>query len=350
MLPAMSAAQQQYAVHARACNATLLTPLLRCRRCCAAAAARTCRMARPWLDSNLVLPLNGSRSDACRVIFDYWLDAAVLRQAAGQPAPSSGSDGSSGGGVSAELLAAARESAFVRDSLAASHKVQVTSAAGAAARACIAAAAVRRADCVMRVQQQQQQWLKLAGLTATPTATLRHAAAARRRTLRCARRCRRACARPRTASGGTHHQRAPCTISTSSIMQRCSKGEGQCRGDACGGTTSAAAAQLVRSSGHARGNRGRVSCKRVAVALLANMACSSSHEQGARHASRAASGPAPCENKGPAVTFEELCCLIAACQHELGEACIALASGPGCAQTRGAAREHEELHFVCTQM
>lgn len=36
----------------------------------------------PWMDTNVVLPLDSARTDACQVIFDYWLQPGTLRQAA----------------------------------------------------------------------------------------------------------------------------------------------------------------------------------------------------------------------------------------------------------------------------
>ncbi|WIA32975.1 hypothetical protein OEZ86_006137 [Tetradesmus obliquus] len=100
----------------------------------------------PWMDTNVVLPYSGSSTDRCRVVFDYWLDAAAVQQAAatvqGSSSSSSSSSsadrdsscstgggsaaGSSSGGslADAAVVATARQSAFVRDSLASSHKVQ----------------------------------------------------------------------------------------------------------------------------------------------------------------------------------------------------------------------------------
>lgn len=79
----------------------------------------------PWLDTNLVLPLTSRDVDRCKVVFDYFLDAVALAQAAA----STGSSGSwqPGGAPLAEAVQAALQSQFVQDSLASSHQVQVRS-------------------------------------------------------------------------------------------------------------------------------------------------------------------------------------------------------------------------------
>lgn len=97
------------------------------------------------MDTNLVLPLTGKDVDRCKVVFDYWLEAGTLQQAAASIAStnsaravadgnsSSGSNSNSGhdGGMAtgpASLAGAVRsalQSQFVQDSLASSHQVQV---------------------------------------------------------------------------------------------------------------------------------------------------------------------------------------------------------------------------------
>ncbi|KAF6252060.1 hypothetical protein COO60DRAFT_561317 [Scenedesmus sp. NREL 46B-D3] len=86
------------------------------------------------MDTNVVLPFNGSSTDRCRVVFDYWLDAAAVQRAAATvqgdneaPAsanPSSSSSSSSSSSCTSAVVEAAHSSAFVQDSLASSHKVQ----------------------------------------------------------------------------------------------------------------------------------------------------------------------------------------------------------------------------------
>lgn len=82
------------------------------------------------MDTNVVVPLNGSSVDRCRVIFDYWLEAEALQQAAativdpgtyGRSKSSTNSSRPDRG-----MIAAALQSDFVQDSLASSHKVQVS--------------------------------------------------------------------------------------------------------------------------------------------------------------------------------------------------------------------------------
>lgn len=83
------------------------------------------------MDTNLVQPLTGSSIDRCRVVFDYWLDADALRQAAaGSVSNETGTSSSTssqpvGLQAAAAVKAAALESQFVQDSLASSHQVQV---------------------------------------------------------------------------------------------------------------------------------------------------------------------------------------------------------------------------------
>lgn len=92
----------------------------------------------PWMDTNLVLPLSGKAVDRCKVVFDYWLDADALQQAAASfDSGNSGSSSSSSGGGGGEhgqggfdvgfraAVQAALQSQFVQESLASSHQVQV---------------------------------------------------------------------------------------------------------------------------------------------------------------------------------------------------------------------------------
>lgn len=96
-------------------------------------------LCRPWMDTNLVLPLTGSSVDRCRVIFDYYLDADALQQAAASSscdlsnsasnaATTSSSETSEQvpSGPRAAVIRAALQSKFVKDSLASSHQVQVS--------------------------------------------------------------------------------------------------------------------------------------------------------------------------------------------------------------------------------
>eukprot|EP00879_Flechtneria_rotunda_P002614 GHRR01002816.1.p2 GENE.GHRR01002816.1~~GHRR01002816.1.p2 ORF type:complete len:227 (+),score=105.34 GHRR01002816.1:54-683(+) len=86
----------------------------------------------PWMDTNVVLPLSGDSADRCRVIFEYWLDCNALHQAAlsthihlQQPTAVQRSADSTSSSTSGDaVLAAARQSQFVQESLASSHKVQ----------------------------------------------------------------------------------------------------------------------------------------------------------------------------------------------------------------------------------
>jgi hypothetical protein len=80
------------------------------------------------MDTNVVLPYNGSSTDRCRVVFDYWLDAAAVQHAEATVENSSSSSsggGGSGSSCTPAVVEAARQSAFVQESLASSHKVQV---------------------------------------------------------------------------------------------------------------------------------------------------------------------------------------------------------------------------------
>jgi hypothetical protein len=88
----------------------------------------------PWMDTNLVLPLTGREVDRCRVVFDYWLEADALQQAAASTtanAADADASSSSGGGLEAsagclaDAVRSALQSQFVQDSLASSHQVQV---------------------------------------------------------------------------------------------------------------------------------------------------------------------------------------------------------------------------------
>jgi len=93
------------------------------------------------MDTNLVLPLTGSSVDRCRVIFDYYLDAEALQQAAASSSCDSSNSASNAASTSstsssptsghlprgpkADVIRAALHSKFVKDSLASSHQVQV---------------------------------------------------------------------------------------------------------------------------------------------------------------------------------------------------------------------------------
>lgn len=77
------------------------------------------------MDTNVVVPLNGSSVDRCRVIFDYWLEADALQQAAATVDPTTYGSSISISSRNAGILKAALQSDFVQDSLASSHKVQV---------------------------------------------------------------------------------------------------------------------------------------------------------------------------------------------------------------------------------
>ncbi|KAF8067235.1 choline monooxygenase [Scenedesmus sp. PABB004] len=81
----------------------------------------------PWLDSNLVLPDPGGAPGRCRVVFDYWCQAHALLAAAGAAEPAGGGGAAAAAAAAAApgVLEAARRSAFVADSLAASHAVQL---------------------------------------------------------------------------------------------------------------------------------------------------------------------------------------------------------------------------------
>lgn len=88
---------------------------------------------RPWMDTNVVIPFNSRDVDRCRVIFNYWLEADALQQAAATVDPNLGSPklGDCHGGVLehgkdvAALVDTALRSTFVEESLASSHQVQV---------------------------------------------------------------------------------------------------------------------------------------------------------------------------------------------------------------------------------
>eukprot|EP00878_Enallax_costatus_P036372 GHUV01040836.1.p1 GENE.GHUV01040836.1~~GHUV01040836.1.p1 ORF type:complete len:414 (+),score=106.34 GHUV01040836.1:946-2187(+) len=82
----------------------------------------------PWMDTNVVVPLTGSSTDRCKVIFDYWLEADALQQAAASIEPgiahSSSSSSSRNGKSLRGVVDLAMRSEFVSSSLASSHQVQ----------------------------------------------------------------------------------------------------------------------------------------------------------------------------------------------------------------------------------
>lgn len=89
------------------------------------AAARALPL-RPWMDTNVALPLSGGGVDRCVVAFDYWLDADAIRLAAreaGMAAADAAASDAAGQPARAVVDAALR-SPTVRDGLRDSNRVQ----------------------------------------------------------------------------------------------------------------------------------------------------------------------------------------------------------------------------------
>jgi hypothetical protein len=95
------------------------------------------------MDTNVVLPLTGNSVDKCKVVFDYWLEAEALAQAAAAEAINAGVATSNGCnssfpaqqqqeqqqdfGPADDVIEAGKQSQFVAEALSSSHQVQVSS-------------------------------------------------------------------------------------------------------------------------------------------------------------------------------------------------------------------------------
>jgi hypothetical protein len=121
------------------------------------------------MDTNLVLPLTGRSVDHCRVVFDYWLQPDALAAAAASAVEVGSGQQQQKQQQKEEYrvlnkdpqVAAAMRSAFVLDSLSASHQVQVRRQLGAVPLLPAGAVAFMLAPAGFQRLLHSQLWLGL---------------------------------------------------------------------------------------------------------------------------------------------------------------------------------------------